>query len=458
MIEQTLTSPVKHNRFLLVGQKIRALVTANSAVVLAFFAAHVILAWLITKSSTIGNIHVILVLLFGVWWALINPRLERLAMVGGYIVGAEVMWRMTQASFLWEFGKYSIIALFFLALLRTGRLNGPILAFMFFCCLLPSIVLPMASVDEASLRADLSFYLSGPLSLMVSTWFFYNVQLTRADLQRIYYATLAPMISLATITLLGIITAEALRFSNNSNFATSGGFGPNQVSSTLGLGILAAFLAFHDRPIKPLLKITLLVVALFLTVQCALTFSRGGLYMAGGGVILASFFLVRDRRFLYQLIAAILAILISLNFFLLPRLEDMTEGALTRRFSNTKLTGRDRIAEADLQAFAEHPIFGVGPGQARIYRQQLFDSTAAHTEFSRLLAEHGIFGLIAIFLLLALSSQHYRRAHSPRGKALVAAMIGWSFLFMLVAAMRLAAPSFTFGLSGATVLPENRQD
>ena len=442
------------NPRILAGRRFREFVSGRAFLTLGFILLHIPLAWLLIQSKALATFHLFIVICFGLWWAVINPRFERLAMVGGYVVSAEVMWRMMQVAPVWEFGKYTIIALFGIALIKNGRLQGPILAFVFFCLLLPSAVLPMVNVDSSTLRGDISFYLSGPLALAISVWFFSHVRMTGADLQKLMIAMIGPAISLATVTLLGILTTQTLRFSNNSNIITSGGFGPNQVSATLGLGTLAAFLAAMDRSIKPGLKTFLLLVTLFLAAQCAMTFSRGGLYMASGGIIFASFYLIRDRRILLQLIVGIAVLVLAINFFLLPRLDQFTSGALSKRFTNTRLSGRDRIAEADLQAFTEHPIFGVGPGQARIYRMKLFDTSAAHTEFSRLLAEHGIFGLCAILVLFALALQHLRRANSATGKAVVASMVGFSFLFMLAIAMRLAAPAFAFGLSALSLIPD----
>ena len=458
MMDRTLTTNLPRRAQAGISQKLRALVTTPSTLVILYFLAHFVLAWLSLQFNWVATIQVAIVSLCGLWWAFINPRLDRLAMVGSYIIVAEALWRMSQASPFWEFGKYSLIGLFALALIKTGRLRGPLLAFLFFGCLLPSIVLPMANSSMSALRDNLSFYLSGPLALTVSTWFFSHARLKSETLQKVYYSLLGPAITLAAITLFSILMAENLRFSNNSNMVTSGGFGPNQVSTTLGLGILFAFLAYHHPQVKPVLKAALLVVMLFLTVQSALTFSRSGLYLASGGIVLAAFFLIRDRRYFAQMAFGIGVLLLAINFLLLPQLEKFTGGLLAERFTNTRLTNRDRIAEEDLQAFSEHPIFGVGPGQTRYFRQNVSKKYAAHTEFSRLLAEHGIFGLVAIFILFAMGAQHYRQKRTLTGKALAASMISWSLLFMLVSAMRLAAPSFAFGLSAATVVPDPEEE
>jgi hypothetical protein len=420
-----------------------------------FLLVHFLLGWSIARVPELAQLQLGLVVALGLWWALVRPSGERMGLIAAYLAGAEVLWRMTGVGPLWEFGKYGLIILLGLSLVRAGRLQAPLFALGFFATQLPSTVLPLASLELMDLRNDLSFYLSGPLALTVCTWFFSALRLRSDQVQELYYALLGPVITLGAVTLFGTLTAEKLRFTNNSNFATSGGFGPNQVSAALGLGIVIAFLAFQNRKAGAIVKLWLLVIMLFLTVQCAMTFSRSGIYMAAGAMVAGTFYLVRERRFLGQLAAGVGILILAINFLVLPRLEKMTGGRLTDRFANTRLTGRDRLILADLQAFADHPVFGVGPGQGRHYRQKAYDTAAAHTEFTRLLGEHGLFGVLAIALLLMMSVQHIRRKGSPGGKAHALSLIAWSFLFMTVSAMRLAAPAFAFGLAAITIIEDD---
>jgi O-antigen ligase len=217
-----------------------------------------------------------------------------------------------------------------------------------------------------------------------------------------------------------------------------------------------AFLIVLDRSVSRGLKILFFVVSLGLIGQSALTFSRGGLYMATGGAAVAVIFMIQDRRSRLRLFALIAALFLVINFILLPQLDEFTGGALSKRFSDTRTTGRDGIALSDLQVFIEHPLVGVGPGQTRHYREldSAFSKSAAHTEFSRLLAEHGAFGLVAIVVLLLMAFQHFSQARTARGRAVAGSMTAWGLLFMISAAMRLVAPCFVFGLAAATVLPE----
>jgi hypothetical protein len=81
---------------------------------------------------------------------------------------------------------------------------------------------------------------------------------------------------------------------------------------------------------------------------------------------------------------------------------------------------------------------------------------AAHTEFSRVLAEHGLLGLTGLILLLSAAMQNLKRAPTAKAKAMVAAMMAWSLFFMLISAMRLVAPSLTFGLTFANLIAERQ--
>jgi O-antigen ligase len=194
---------------------------------------------------------------------------------------------------------------------------------------------------------------------------------------------------------------------------------------------------------------------IFLAVQSAMTFSRGGLYNAVTGAVLAFLFLIRDIRRQAQLVLVGALLYIVADYILLPRLDAFTQGALSARFQDVNPSGRDSIVQSDLQIWEENPILGVGPGQAKSYRE--LQGVAAHTEFTRVLAEHGVLGLVALLLLLIAGVQNLRRAHSPRDKALAASMMGWSLFFMLNSAMRLVAPAFTFGLAFTPLLPGERR-
>jgi O-antigen ligase len=259
----------------------------------------------------------------------------------------------------------------------------------------------------------------------------------------------AVLVGVAAIALYGISTAIDLTFSKNSSLATSGGFGPNQVSAALGLGALLALLVILVRKVDLRTRFLVLVAMLYLAVQSALTFSRGGLYNAVGAALFASVYFMRDAQTRARMLMVVPILLLLVNYAVLPQLDNLTEGALSERFKSVDTTNRAEILLAQLDVWREHPFFGVGPGQARS-----FAGAVAHTEMSRLVAEHGLFGLVALILLLLGGARNLRRARTGSARAVVAASIGWSLLFMLNAGMRLSAPSLLFGLSFLTLLNE----
>ena len=248
---------------------------------LVFLIAHLALAILMSQSNLVATGHALLTLGAGFWFAATTRQPERIAYIVAYITGSEVLWRMTQAQIFWEFGKYSIVIILLVSILRSGQMRGVALPFMYFALLLPSTILPMENTTTDELRGHLSFNLSGPLALALCVWYFSQSRYPKS----VFYPTLlmliAPIAGIGAVTLLGTFKASVLKFGNESNFATSGGFGPNQVSAILGLGVLAIFLFLLTEQKSRWLKPVLFVLMMGLAAQSAMTFSRTGLYNAG---------------------------------------------------------------------------------------------------------------------------------------------------------------------------------
>jgi O-antigen ligase len=130
-------------------------------------------------------------------------------------------------------------------------------------------------------------------------------------------------------------------------------------------------------------------------------------------------------------------------------LDQYTGGTLSTRYQDFDLTNRDLLIQADLQTFWANPIFGIGPGQSKYEHEVLLDlSNVArdHTEYSRVLAEHGSLGLLSLLLLIVMSAKRIFRRNSPLKKAIIVSFTVWTILYMFHSATRLAAPSVIFGL------------
>jgi hypothetical protein len=85
---------------------------------------------------------------------------------------------------------------------------------------------------------------------------------------------------------------------------------------------------------------------------------------------------------------------------------------------------------------------------AKYERADLSEAVVAtHTEFTRMLAEHGVAGLLAMILLLVIVLASYRRARTVVDKAWVAGMVVWSLTAMVHSATRIAAIPLVLGLA-----------
>jgi hypothetical protein len=273
--------------------------------------------------------------------------------------------------------------------------------------------------------------------------------LGRGDLQRVVIALLAPLAGLAAVTLTHAARVEDITFSDASNFQTSAGYGPNQVSTALGLGALLAILLvlLIDRGIRE--RLLFLGVGGLLAVESALTFSRGGLFSAFGALLIAAPFVMRGARNRIAVLCGAVILVVVLDVAVLPRLDALTSGALSTRFQDTDPTGRDVLIRSELNTFVQNPLFGVGPASLD---ELGFVSTSTHTEFTRLAAQHGIFGIGALILMLLIAGRDFARQPSAAAKAVCVAFITWSLLTMGHAAMRLSIIPFVFGLASAIFL------
>ena len=200
---------------------------------------HVVLAFVMQESELAATIHSVLVLGVGVWNALTGKSLTKLLPIVAYIVGSEVLWRMTNARIFWEFSKYSVVIILVIGLLKHRNIRGAIFPVFFFVLLIPSIILTINQLGfTRAAREAISFNLSGALTLTICAITFLNAKLAKNDVQQMIWALVYPITSIFIIALSSTIGSREIVFTPDSNFVTSGGYGPNQVSAILGLGSL----------------------------------------------------------------------------------------------------------------------------------------------------------------------------------------------------------------------------
>ena len=214
---------------------------------------------------------------------------------------------------------------------------------------------------------------------------------------------------------------EDITFKISANFETAGGAATNQVSTVFGLGLFICFYFWYKRiPFSGYRIIDILIGIAFLA-QGLLTFSRGGIVVSIICILL--FILKNTNKFNPRNILLSIIGIVSV-FIVFNLIDDITGGKLLLRYQGEtegtynygaekdlkKMTsGRSLIFEEDLKLWFSHPIFGVGIGASRYIRGGMDGATiSSHVELSRLLAEHGVFGLIFFIYLINLGIKLWR--------------------------------------------------
>jgi O-antigen ligase len=412
---------------------------------------HIALAFMIRPVPQLATAHAVVAGVGACIYAMTTKNVRRIGAVAAYLVGCEVLWRMSKATVFWEYGKYASAAVFAIGLLRLQTKSNRALVLMYFGLLLPSILITITTMSAEEARQQISFNLSGPLAMTLAVLFFSNSRQTRSQQLAAFWAFICPAVGIGALALASTITRTDIEFVNASTAATSGGYAANQVSAVLGFGVLLLLLLATDRRYAWAMRVPLICLAVPLGAQTVMTFARGGIVLALAGMASAMFILMRgSKRARIGVILVAIVVTGVGRFVIEPRLEEMTRGELSVRYSERSSTGRDRLIDSELELFKQNVALGAGPGGAARYRREhdLFEG-ASHTEYTRMLAEHGILGLLSIICFIALCIRAVRSAQSTEARAVSVALVVWAALFLSVYGTRIAAPSFAFGLAFA---------
>ncbi len=418
---------------------------------LALFALHVPLVIGMKASVAIATAHAAMVLMLGLL-SLQRRTPTRLIFVLGYVVASEPLWRVAHAAVFYETAKYTLVALGGLGIIRWRRdSNIDKTPAVYLALLMPSLLV----LDHFD-RKDISFNLSGPVALAVFSMFMSRMRISKESVRTLLLVVLAPIFGLLVVASYSTITTDVIEFATTK--LTGGGLGKNQASAIFGLGMLVSFLFVVVSRRSDRLRWWVSVLGIWCGVQAMLTWSRGGVVTALGAMAVGSVVLLSERRSRSSIALRVAMWTLLAISVVLPQLQTFTGGSIGVRFTSTDLTGRDDYIRADIQTFRENPVLGVGPGVSKQHHFLLLGRAgSSHTEYSRLLAEHGSLGLMALVLLGIMSVVRVRSPLPVGGRAMTLAFTVWSLLYLTHAAMRMAAASFIFGLGGAHLLVEPRR-
>ncbi|MDQ1167474.1 hypothetical protein QE431_003792 [Flavobacterium sp. SORGH_AS 622] len=290
-----------------------------------------------------------------------------------------------------------------------------------------------------------------------------------SDLQNIMVALGLPVVTTTVYLFLYNPSVKDVITGTQSNFETSGGFGPNQVSTILGLGMFVFFTQFilFSKSKRAILLNGFLLV--FITYRGIVTFSRGGIITAVGMIVCLLFLLYRNSnargRGKFILIFVVTA-LMGLGIWTYSSIQ--TSGLIEKRYANKdargrekkdRLGGREEIMDAEIKLFLDDPILGVGAGLSKSRRlEYLKEEAASHNEITRMLSEHGIFGIFGLLILFITPFVLY--INNRQHLYFLSCVVFW-LLTINHAAMRIAAPAFIYALSLLSVkikIPEKAEN
>ena len=421
--------------------------TSRSIVV--WIGLHVVLGQLVKASPTAATVHGLATAAICIYLALTSDRIMIVLAMMGYAACGDVLWRMTNAHVPWELSKYLVLATSVIVLIRwIGRpRSGFATAIMIL--LLPALVPTIQTYGLSQLRDRFAFILLGLFALATASMVTRRLRCQWEEIRVLLWGMLGPIIAVASIAASAVSKLNVNAFKSiQSNTAASGGFGANQVSSLLGLGtLLCLYIALQDQ--NWVNRLMCLALGSWCLGQCVITLSRGGMANVALAVLLAAPHLLLHDKLGLRLVVGFTILAMIVGLVVLPRLDSLSGGAVQRRFKDGNTTERGQLAAIDMKLFADHPVFGVGVGVSdKSHRIGVGGAAlASHTEFTRLLAEHGLLGIGAILCMIGLAIEAYRRQTNWFGRAWTVSLVGWTAMDLSHASTRNAINGFVFAMA-----------
>lgn len=384
-----------------------------------------------------------------------NDKKKEVLIAAAYMAGAEVFFRMTKAFVFYESGKYSVMLFVGIGIFYYGFKKKAYPYILYLLFLLPGVLVAFFSIDyEDKFGNMIMFNLSGPICLTVTAIYCFNRRIELKEMLGLMNAMIYPLISMTVYVYLFNPDLRDVITSTASSAASSGGYGPNQVSTMLGLGTFLLFARLLIPYKNKLVHFIMMFFLMAMAYRALITFSRGGVIVAGvmilvfSAVLYLSTSLKTKFKITYKLIAVLGAICAIWLYALMQ-----TGGLISNRYANEDAlgreksditTGRGELLTADIDAFKESPFFGIGVGKVKSYYvDELNIELPSHNEISRMLSEHGMFGILALLVLLFAPT--ISKLNGRKNIYFYPFILFW-ILTIAHSSMRIAAPAFIYAL------------
>jgi hypothetical protein len=418
---------------------------------------HVGIGFLVFLFPFISKIYGYAIFIFGTLYVIKTQNKNNEAlMAAAYIVGSEVFLRMTHGNPLYEISKYGVMVFIFIGMYFSGFSKGATPYWIFLLLLVPSVVLSSFVLDfETDIKNAIAFNISGPVCLAVASLYTFRRKISLDQMNTILLSMGLPIVTCMTYLTFYTPNIRDVITSTQSSYEASGGFGPNQVATILGLGMFIFFSRIILESKTKYMLIINLIVALNISYRGIVTFSRGGMITGLLMIILLLLFLYSKSNYTGRVKLNYLIVLVSIAMVTTWGYTSFqTGGLIDKRYANqdaagrtkeSKFTGREEVAKGEIDVFLDNPIFGVGVGKGvEVRLAETGDGTLSHDEITRMLAEHGALGIAGLLILFFTPLFLYIE---NKFNMFLLCFVAFWFFTINHAAMRTAAPAFVYSLS-----------
>jgi hypothetical protein len=428
---------------------------------------HAVLGFLVYLVPFVAKLYGYAIFIVGTYYVIKTQNKQNEALiVAAYVVGSEVFLRMTGGNPLYEIAKYGVMVFVFMGMYYSGFSKSATPYWLFLLLLVPSVVLTTFVLNfETNLKNSIAFNISGPVCLGVASIYTYRRKIPLDQLNTILLSMGLPIVSCMVYLTFYTPRIRDVITSTQSNAETSGGFGPNQVATVLGLGMFIFFsrIILESRT-KFMLGLNLLI-AINMSYRGMVTFSRGGMITGFLMILLLLLFLYAKSNYTGRVKLNYIMVFIGLAMAATWSYTSFqTGGLIDKRYANqdargrvkeSQFTGREDVALGEINAFLNNPVFGVGVGKGvEVRKAETGDATLSHDEITRMLAEHGSLGIVGLLILFFTPLVLF--LENKFNMFLLCFLAFW-FFTINHAAMRTAAPAFVYSLSLLNVFFEKKE-
>ena len=348
----------------------------------------------------------------------------------------------------WELGKYlTILFVVYLVYKQKIRAN-----FLFILAIVLIVVMLVKGVTWKGFFFNATIF----FGLLLTQDTFKTIKFNRVQLLRLLQTLLLPL-----FLFLGASVNQIQDFQNRQYELDSSSIldkiPSNQVATYMGLAFFLSLIPFFFNRNYRKKWTSYIAPGAFLLVGL-LSFSRGGMITAAIGLLVIALGNIVSGKLNY-LIYMLLFLFISIpiafyinevtggNLFL--RYQGETRGTLVgskEKTLDTYTTGRVSIFFGDWETFKNNWLFGVEIGESQHYRKET-EKQHSHVELSRVLAEHGILGLLGFLTIIRSANSSFRQNAESKMKYLMLALWVLAFATTFHGATRTILPFIFFNIA-----------